>query len=171
MASLSGAETRTHGFTRSDGLVPIWEVFPAFKDKLKKGFDAYIKKRALNIEKKRIVMAKYTEGSKFATSAGSGARQTLDLYKPSDFTTWKYVGHSGNNNKVLVLKEISDQYGALYVNLLIGYLCGMTGVRKMCGRITAVGCLSVHLDLLPLVLSVDSKCPIRESQLRKKLRV
>ena len=35
-------------------------------------------------------MAKYTEGSKFATSAGSGARQTLDLYKPSDFTTWKY---------------------------------------------------------------------------------
>jgi len=100
-------------FTRNDGLVPIWEVFSAFKDKLKKGFDAYIKKRALNIEKKRIVMAKYTEGSKFATSAGSGARQTLDLYKPSDFTTWKYVGHSGNNNKVLVLKEISDQYGAL----------------------------------------------------------
>ena len=42
----------------SDGFILIWKLFPEYEDKLKKGFDAYLKDRALDIRKKRIIEAK-----------------------------------------------------------------------------------------------------------------
>ena len=100
-------------FTQSDGLVMIWELFPEYEDKLKKGFDAYLRDHALAIAKKSIVAAQYIEGYKYASDARSGARKDLSLYKPPPDSTWKYGGVSGNNNKILVMKEVSKQYGAL----------------------------------------------------------
>lgn len=96
-----------------DGLMMIWELFPEYEDKLKSGFEAYVKEHSLEIRKKRIVEARYVQGYKFSSDRGSGARKDLDLYKPTTSTTWKYGGPSGNTNKVLVMKETSTHYGAL----------------------------------------------------------
>ena len=36
----------------SDGLIMIWELFPEYEDKLRKGFDEYVKEHQLNIQKR-----------------------------------------------------------------------------------------------------------------------
>ena len=100
-------------FTQSDGIVLIWEVFPEYEDKLKKGFEAYLKDHALTISKKRIIEAQYIEGYQYSSEAGSGAKKHLALYKPPPDGTWKYGGVGGNNNRILVMKEVSTEYGAL----------------------------------------------------------
>ena len=99
-------------FTK-DGFIEIWNLFPQYEEKLKKGFDAYVKEHALTIKKKRIIEARYIEGQKYASDAGSGARRDLHLYKPQSVDNWRYLGVGGNSNKILVVKELSDRYGAL----------------------------------------------------------
>lgn len=100
-------------FTTSDGLVMLWDIFPEYTDKLKKGFNEYVKEHQLNIHKKQLISAMYIEAPMYSSDARSGADQDLDLYKPSTSGSYTYLGVSGNSNKVLVLKELSDRYGAL----------------------------------------------------------
>ena len=97
----------------SDGLVMIWELFPQYKDKLKQGFDEFVKEHQLNIQKKKIIEGLYIEGQKYASDAGSGAKKDLSLYKPTTTSSYKYLGVNGNQNSILVIKEASDRYGAL----------------------------------------------------------
>lgn len=98
-----------------DGFVAIWELFPQYEDKLKKGFNEYVKDHQLNITKINIIKGTYVEGEKYSSSAGSGAHQIMDVYKPTlePRDPWNYVGVNGYDNKVLVLREYSNQYGAL----------------------------------------------------------
>ena len=97
----------------TDGLLMIWELFPQHEDKLKRGFNEYLKEHKLNIKKIRVAEGFFIEGRKYASDRGSGANQDLSLYKPTTSRSYKYVGVNGNSNTVLVLKEASDRYGAL----------------------------------------------------------
>ena len=96
-----------------DGLVPIWDLFPEHADKLKKGFhDLYTQKCELKIPKKNLVECSIVEGYKYGSDAGSHAHRDLNLYR-LDAKTHKYVGVDGNCNKILVIRERSDKYGAV----------------------------------------------------------
>ena len=97
----------------NDGLMMMWDVFPQHSEKLKAGFDEYVKEKQLNITKERIIEGHFIQGYQYATDAGSGSKHDLKLYKPQVTGKYSYVGVSGNNNSILVLKQISDRYGAL----------------------------------------------------------
>ena len=99
-------------FTK-DGVAMIWDLFPEHSDKLKKGFEEYLKEKQLNLNKKRLVEAMYVEGHKYADDEGYVADRGVSLYKPVISGDYKFLGVSGNSNKVLVLRAISDSYGAL----------------------------------------------------------
>lgn len=96
-----------------DGLVMIWELFPEYEEKLKRGFDQYVREHQLSIKQSAVVRGMYVDGYKYASDARSGARKDLNLYKPSTSDGYKYIGVNGNHNKILVLKELSNKYGAL----------------------------------------------------------
>ena len=97
----------------TDGLVWIWEFFPEYKEKLEKGLDEYIKENELNIEKKYLIQSEVVEGYRYASDSGSGADKDLDLYKPATSDAYKYVGVNGNSNSTLIVKELSENYGAI----------------------------------------------------------
>ena len=44
-----------------DGLITLWDIFPQYKDKLKKGFDEYVKECQLNIASKDLICGMYIE--------------------------------------------------------------------------------------------------------------
>ena len=67
-----------------DGFVLIWKLFPEHEEKLKRGFDAYVKAHQLTIIPKNIIETKYIEGLQFASDHGSGAKQNLALFKPAE---------------------------------------------------------------------------------------
>ena len=94
----------------SDGSVLIWELFPQYEDKLKRGFDEYLKEHKLDIKKRRVIEAFYIQGCKYTDDSGSGSDQNVSLYKPTTSSSYKYVGVNGNSNTVL---EVSEKYGAL----------------------------------------------------------
>ena len=95
-----------------DGLVAIWDLFPEHAVKLLEGFEEICtQKRKLKIFGKNVVECSIVEGLRFASDAGSHAHRDLDLYKPQSSSD-KYVGVNGNSNKILVIKEVSDKYGA-----------------------------------------------------------
>ena len=100
----------------SDGLVPIWELFPEHSDKLKKGFEDYLEEHKLNITERNIIEGKYvTNFTPCCSDKGSGAYTNLTLIKPQTTdTSWKYVGVSRNDTeKMLVVREVVSGYGAL----------------------------------------------------------
>lgn len=97
----------------SDGVVMMWDLFPQYADKLKAGFDEYVKEHQLNIRPRKIIEGTYVEGFQYASDAGSGADRDLGLYKPPTADGYSYVGVNGNSNRILVLKQASDKYGAL----------------------------------------------------------
>lgn len=99
-------------FTK-DGLLMIWEIFPEYEEKLKKGFEEYVKENQLLIEKKSIIEGKFIEGKQYANDRGSGAKKNLALFRATPTDNVKYVGVNGNDNTVLVLKEVATGYGAL----------------------------------------------------------
>ena len=96
-----------------DGLAMIWDLFPEHSEKLKKGFDEYIKGKQLDSNKKRIVETMYVEGRKYADNLGFVKRHHISLYKPDISEDYKFIGVSGHGNKALVVRAISDRYGAL----------------------------------------------------------
>ena len=96
-----------------DGLVWIWDFFPEHKEKLEQGFDEFARDNALNINKRYLVQCKTVQGYKYASDRGSGADKDLDLYKPSTSDSYKYVGVNGNNNKSLIVQEISTTHSAI----------------------------------------------------------
>ena len=97
----------------SDGLVWIWEFFPEHKDKLKSGLEAYIKAQAVKVDQKNLIQCQTVDGYQYASDRGSGADRNLALYKPATSDTYKYIGVNGNDNRVMIVKELSANYGAL----------------------------------------------------------
>lgn len=93
----------------------IWELFPQHADKLKKGFTEYVEEHKIKIEPVNVsIEARFIEGYKYATDSGSGAHDDLTLYKPATASSpYNYVGVNGNDNTVLVVKELASKYGAL----------------------------------------------------------
>ncbi len=96
-----------------DGLMWIWDFFPEHKVKLMEGYDAVAMDNTLNIKKKHLIQFKTVEGYKYTSDRGSGANNNLDLYKPVTSNSEKYVGVNGNNNKLVIVQEISRSYGAI----------------------------------------------------------
>ena len=96
-----------------DGLVAIWDLFPEYKEKLQQGFDEYREEHYLSIARKYLISCETVEGWKFTSSSGSGASKQIDLYKPDVSETDIYVGLNGDSNKILIVKQLSENYGAV----------------------------------------------------------
>ena len=101
-------------FTPTDGLVWIWKFFPEYEDKLKKGLDAYIKSQAVDVPQENLIQCQTVDGYQYASDKGSGAKSNLALYAPATSDVYKYVGVNGNDNRIVIIKELSANYGALH---------------------------------------------------------
>ena len=97
----------------SDGLVAIWDLFPEYKDKLMTGFAEYVKENQLDIKLQNLILCETHEGLKYASNDGLKSDEDIDLYKPETSENHKYVGVNGNSNKVVMVKQLSHDYGAV----------------------------------------------------------
>ena len=95
-----------------DGLTFVWDLFPEQKEKLRSAFEAYVRGHELTFDRLGIIEASFTYAYKYASDAGSEAKLDLDLYKPYTSDTRKYFGVGGNNNRLLVVRELG-KYGAV----------------------------------------------------------
>ena len=96
-------------FTK-DGLVPIWKIFPKHEEKLKRAFEKYVKSHQIQVKERKLLQVRFVNGHKCGSVDFA---DKLEVYEPPKDAQWKYVGHNGNNNKVLVVKETVEGYGAI----------------------------------------------------------
>ena len=133
--SVTAATAQVTDFTETGGLIPIWD-FVSDEDRkrqLKAAYEKYACTRAVEGAPFRTTIRSsnhvyVSPPLPSSTSKGLDANEVLKLYDKPDGQAWCYVGHSGNDNKVLCLRETEAGYGILKKptqwNLVWDHNCG-----------------------------------------------
>ena len=118
--SVTVSTAQVTDFTETGGLIPIWD-FVSDEDRkrqLKAAYEKHAQEQSKlcphECELPSVLKTIYiTPPLPSSTSEGLGANDILKLYNKPDDQEWCYVGHSGNDNKVLCLRETEAGYGIL----------------------------------------------------------
>ena len=116
--SITVTTAQVTDFTETGGLIPIWD-FVSDEDRkrqLKAAYEKHAQEQSkeLPTDLPSVLQAMYiVPPLPSSTSEELRANEVLKLYDMPASQEWRYVGHSGNDNSILCLRETEAGYGIL----------------------------------------------------------